>query len=71
MRNARSPRPEVGCAQLIEARNGILRLMQEAPLTDEQKSVGEGHVTALNQYIEIRENVQTPQIRGEVYIFVV
>jgi len=56
-------------AQLIEARDGILRLMQEVPLTDEEKSVAEGDVTALDRYIEKRKHVQTPQIPSELHIF--
>jgi hypothetical protein len=55
-------------AQLIEARDGVLRLMQEIPLTDEEKSVAEGDITALNRYIEKRKHVRTPQIPSERYV---
>ena len=56
-------------AQLIEARDGILRLMQEVPLTDEEKSVAEGDVKALNRYIENRKHVPPPPVQSELYIF--
>jgi len=56
-------------AQLIEARDGILRLMQEVPLNDEEKLVAEGDVNALNRYIEKRKHVQIPRAPSELYIF--
>jgi hypothetical protein len=56
-------------AQLIEARDGILRLMQEVPLTDEEKSVAEGDVEALNRYIEKRTRVPSPAAPSKLYIF--
>jgi hypothetical protein len=40
-----------GPAELIEASDGILGLMQEVPLTDEERSVAEGDVKAVNRYI--------------------
>jgi integrase len=56
-------------AQLIEARDGVLRLVQEVPLTDEEKSVAEGDVKALNRYIENRKHVPPPAAPSELYIF--
>lgn len=56
-------------AQLIGARDGILRLLQEVPLTDEEKSVAEGDVKALNRYIENRKHVPPPPVPNERYIF--
>ncbi len=56
-------------AELIEARDGILRLMQEVPLTDEESSVAEGDVKALNRYIENRKHVSPPPVPSEFYIF--
>ncbi len=58
-----------GVAQLIEARNGVLRLMQEVPLTDEERDVAEGDVKALNRYIEKRKDAPTPSVPNERYIF--
>ena len=56
-------------AQLIEARDGILHLMQEVPLTDEERSVAEGDVKALNRYIENRKHAPPPPAPSELYIF--
>jgi hypothetical protein len=56
-------------AQLIEARDGVLRLMQAVPLTDEERTVAEGDVTALNRYIENRKHVPLPVAPRELYIF--
>lgn len=56
-------------AQLIEARDGILRLMQEVPLTDEEKSVAEGDVKALNRYIENRKQIPPPTVPSELHVF--
>jgi hypothetical protein len=56
-------------AQLIGARDGILRLMQEVPLTDEEKSVAKGDVKALNRYVENRKHVPPPPVPNERYIF--
>ena len=58
-----------GPAQLIEARDGIPRLMQEVPLTDEEKSVAEGDVEALNRYIENRKRTPAPTVQSEFFIF--
>jgi integrase len=58
-----------GPAQLIEARDGILRLMQEVPLTDEERSVAEGDVEALNRYIENRRHTPPPPMPSELYSF--
>jgi integrase len=56
-------------AQLIDARDGVLRLMQEVPLTDEEKSVAEGDAQALTRYIEGRRHVPTPQLPSPRYNF--
>ena len=48
---------------------GILRLMQEVPLTDGERSVAEGDVTALNRYIENRKRAPPPPVPSELYIF--
>ena len=56
-------------AQLVEARDGVLRLMQEVPLTDEEKSVAEGDVQALTRYIEGRKNVPPPRLPNQLYNF--
>jgi hypothetical protein len=58
-----------GTAQLIEARDGILHLIQEVPLTDEERAVAEGDVAALNRYIERRKHVPPPAAPNEQYIF--
>jgi len=56
-------------AQLIEARDGILRLLQEVPLTDEERSVAEGDAMALNRYIENRKQAPPPPVPSELYVF--
>ncbi len=56
-------------AQLIEARDGVLRLMQEVPLTAEEKSVAEGDVQALTRYIEGRKDVPPPHLPNKLYNF--
>jgi hypothetical protein len=56
-------------AQLIEARDGVLRLMQELPLTAEEKSVAEGDVQALTRYIEGRKDVPPPHLPNRLYNF--
>jgi hypothetical protein len=56
-------------AQLIEARDGILRLMQEGPLTEEERSVAEGDVETLNRYIDNRKHTPPPSVRSELYSF--
>ena len=56
-------------AQLIEAREGVLHLMQEVPLTAEERAVAEGDVEALNRYIAKRKNVEAPRAPDERYIF--
>ena len=56
-------------AQLIEAREGVLHLMQEVPLTAEERAVAEGDVEALNRYIAKRKDVEAPQVPDERYIF--
>jgi hypothetical protein len=58
-----------GTAQLIEVRDGILHLIQEVPLTDEERAVAEGDVAALNRYIERRKHVPPPAAPNERYIF--
>lgn len=60
--------PKTG-AELVEARDGVLRLMQEVPLTDEEKCVVEGDVQVLNRYIEGRKHVPTPQPPSPLYSF--
>jgi integrase len=55
--------------KLIEARQGVLRLLAEVPLSDEEKAVAEGDVSALNRYIQKRSNVPTPQVPGSRYVF--
>jgi hypothetical protein len=54
---------------LIEARDGVLRVMQEVPLTEEEKAVAEGDVQVLNRYIQKRTNVPTPAVPDRRYIF--
>jgi integrase len=56
-------------AQLVETRDGVLRLMQEVPLSDEEKSVAEGDVNALNRYIEKRKDMPPPSTPSKLYIF--
>jgi len=56
-------------AKLVEARDGLLRLAQEVPLTDEEKAVADGDVQALNRYIQRRINVPTPQVPDRRYAF--
>jgi len=58
-----------GDAQLIEARDGILHLMQEVPLTEEEKAVAEGDVEALNRYIDKRKAVPPPTVPDARYVF--
>jgi integrase len=55
--------------KLIEARDGVLRLLQEVPLTDEEKAVAEGDVHALNRYIQKRTNVPPPAVPDSRYVF--
>ena len=40
-----------------EARDGVLRLAQEVPLTHEERAVAGGNVQALNRYIQKRTSV--------------
>ncbi|PYX55175.1 MAG: hypothetical protein DMG76_18985 [Acidobacteria bacterium] len=56
-------------AQLLDARDGILGLMQEVPLTDEERSVAEGDVEALNRYIENRKHTPPPPVPSKLYVF--
>lgn len=56
-------------AQLIEARDGVLRLVQEVPLTAEEKTVAEGDVQALTRYIEGRKDVPPPHLPNKLYNF--
>ncbi len=56
-------------AQLIEARDGVLHLMQEVPLSNEERDVVEGDVKALNRYIEKRKDVSPPPVPDERYVF--
>jgi hypothetical protein len=49
--------------------DGVLRLMQEVPLTDEEKSVAEGDVQALTRYIEGRKHVPPPNVPSQLYNF--
>lgn len=56
-------------AQLIEARDGVLHLMQEVPLTDEERDVAGGDVEALNRYIAKRKDVAPPCVPDERYVF--
>jgi hypothetical protein len=58
-----------GVAQLIEARDGVLRLMQEVPLSDEEREVAAGDIEALNRYIEKRRAMPTPAVPNASYIF--
>lgn len=60
--------PQTG-AKLIEARQGVLRLLAEVPLSDEEKAVAEGDVQALRRYIEKRANVPTPKVPDGRYVF--
>jgi hypothetical protein len=55
--------------KLIEARQGILRLLAEVPLSDEEKAVAEGDVSALNRYIQKRSNVSAPEVPDNHYVF--
>lgn len=56
-------------AKLIEARGGVLRLMQEVPLTEEEKLVAEGDVQALSRYIQKRKDVPPPAVPDSRYVF--
>jgi hypothetical protein len=56
-------------AKLIEARQGVLRLLAEVPLSDEEKAAAEGDVLALNRYIEKRTSVPTPVVPDSRYVF--
>jgi hypothetical protein len=55
-------------AQLIEARDGILSLMQDVPLTDEERLVAEGDVKALNRYIENRKRIPPPAVPSDLHV---
>jgi hypothetical protein len=54
---------------LIEARDGVLRLMQEVLLTNEERGVAEGDVEALSRYIKKRTYMSTPSIPNKSSIF--
>jgi hypothetical protein len=56
-----------GTGKLIEARDGVLRLLQEVPLTDEEKAVAEGDLQALNRYIEKRRDIPPPKLPSNRY----
>jgi hypothetical protein len=56
-------------AQSIDARDGVLRLMQEVPLSEEEKSVAEGDVQALTRYIESRKHMPPPRLPNQLYNF--
>ncbi len=58
-----------GTGKLIEARDGVLRLLQEIPLTDEEKAVAEGDVQALNRYIEKRREIPAPKPPSDRYAY--
>jgi integrase len=58
-----------GTGKLIEARDGVLRLLQEIPLTDEEKAVAEGDVQALNRYIEKRREIPAPKLPSDRYAY--
>ena len=59
--------PDTG--KLIEARDGVLRLLQEVPLTHEEKAVAEGDVQALNRYIEKRRDIPAPKLPSDRYAY--
>jgi hypothetical protein len=56
-------------AQRIEARDGVQRLLQEVPLTDEERAVAEGDVVALTRYIAERRDVPPPPVPAPAYVF--
>jgi hypothetical protein len=53
----------------VQARDGVLRLLQEVPLTDEEKAVAEGDVQALNRYIEKRRDIPAPKLPSDRYAY--
>jgi hypothetical protein len=55
--------------KLIEARQGVLHLLAEVPLSDEEKAVAEGDVSALNRHIQKRSNVPAPEVPDNRYVF--
>jgi hypothetical protein len=54
-------------SSLQERGAGCCLLMQEVPLTDEERSVAEGDVEALNRYIEKQKSEPPPPVPSELY----
>lgn len=46
--------------QLLEAKANVLRMLQQVPLTDEERSVADGDLTAVDRLISQLENRPTP-----------
>lgn len=53
----------------LEARAGVQRLLQEVPLTDEERAVTEGDVVAISRYVAERRDVPPPPVPGPAYVF--
>lgn len=47
-------------AQWLETREGLLKMLQEIPLSDEERAAVDGDVQALNQLLERLATVPTP-----------
>ena len=53
----------------LEARAGVQRLLQEVPLTEEERAVAEGDLVALSKYVAARRDVAPPPVPGPAYVF--
>lgn len=48
--------------QWLEARAGLLKMLQEIPLSDEERAAVDGDVQALNRLLERLKTVPTPSM---------
>jgi hypothetical protein len=48
------------CGRWLETRDGLLKMLQEIPLSDEERAAVDGDVQALNHLLELLKDVPTP-----------
>jgi len=58
-----------GIAKEIAAREGIIRMLADVPMTPEEKAAAEGDLASLTEMIALKKNRPTPVVPSSKYVF--
>jgi len=58
-----------GIAKEIAAREGIIRMLADVPMTPEEKAAAEGDLASLTEMIALKKNRPTPAVPSGKYVF--